>query len=83
MEMFPSDGESNEGQEKLNNPSSDSGDSGLAEDDSKKSSSSTDTRPRTNLGKKRRHCVGVITSPCWMRKADETCRQMFPSVRRR
>ncbi|EAA06143.5 AGAP000072-PA [Anopheles gambiae str. PEST] len=49
MEMFPSDGESNEGQEKLNNPSSDSGDSGLAEDDSKKSSSSTDTRPRTNL----------------------------------
>uniref|UniRef100_A0A182XER5 SANT domain-containing protein n=1 Tax=Anopheles quadriannulatus TaxID=34691 RepID=A0A182XER5_ANOQN len=48
MEMLPSDGESNEGQEKLNNPSSDSAASGLAEE-AKISSSSTDTRPRTNV----------------------------------
>ncbi|XP_041771781.1 REST corepressor 1-like [Anopheles merus] len=56
MEMLPSDGESDVGQEKLNNPSSDSGDSGLAED-AKKSSSSTDTRPRTNLDFEAKHLM--------------------------
>ncbi|XP_040173354.1 REST corepressor 2 [Anopheles arabiensis] len=59
MEMLASDEESDEGQEKLNNPSSDSGDSGLAEE-AKKSSSSTDTKPRTNVDTGAKHLKDEI-----------------------